>query len=169
MIIGGIAVIAHGVSRTTRDVNATMATTLEVGVVFGQFERYSIHPRIEDAIAFARTRQVLLMRHTPTAVDVDLSLAWLPFELDALAAAEDMLLGSVEITVARAEDLVIYKTLSWRPEDREDVERLVSLHGRKMDVARIRRVVAELASTLDDPRRVSDVERVLERGLGFAP
>ena len=168
MIIGGIAVIAHGVARTSRDVRATMATTREVELVFGQFERHSIHPRIDDAIPFARARQILPMRHAPTGVDVDLTLAWKPFELDALAAAEDMLLGSVEVTVARAEDLVLYEALAWSLQDREDMERLVSLHGKAMDLPRIRRVVAEFAATLDDPGRVNEVERVLERALGLA-
>lgn len=168
MIIGGIAVIAHGVARTSRDVKATMATTREVELVFRQFERYSIHPRIEGAIPFARARQTLPMRHAATGVDVDVSFAWKPFELDALAAAEDMLLGSVEVTVARAEDLVLYEALAWSLEDREDMERLVSLHGRIMDLPRIRRVVAEFAATLDDPGRVNEVERVLERALGLA-
>jgi hypothetical protein len=169
MIIGDIATIARGVARRARDVQATMATTRDVGFVFGQFERYSIRPRVDDPIAFARARQSLPMRHVPTDVDVDLSLAWLPFELDALAAAEDMLLGSVEITVARAEDLVIYKAVSWQPHDREDVERLAALHGNIMDLARIRRVVAVLAETLADPGRASDVARALERGLRLAP
>jgi len=167
MIIGGIAVIAHGVARTTRDVDATMATVRDVGLVFADLARFELHPRIDDAIPFARTRQVLLLRHAPSGVDVDLSLAWLPFELDALAAAEDMLLGSVEVTVARAEDLVIYKALAWRPQDQTDVERLVALHGRSMDFARIRRVVAEFAEALEDSQRVVEVERVLERALGL--
>jgi hypothetical protein len=169
MIIGDIAALAHGVTRTARGVHATLATTREVGLVFGQFERYALHPRIDGALAYARARQVLLLQHAPTGVSVDLSLAWLPFELDALAAAEDRVLGSVEITVARAEDLLIYKAVSFAPEDREDIERLVALHAKTMDLARIRRVVAELALALDDPGRISELERVIERGLALAP
>ena len=149
MIIGGIAVIAHGVARTTRDVDATMATVRDVGQVFAELARHEIYPRIDDAIAFAKARQVLLVRHAPSGVDVDLYLAWLPFELDALAAAEDVLLGSVEITVARAEDLVIYKAVAWGPQDQKDVERLVALHGKTMDLPRIRRVVAEVGAALE--------------------
>jgi hypothetical protein len=167
MIIGGIAVMAHGVARTTRDVGATIATVRDVGQVFAELARFEIHPRIDDAIPQARTSQVLLLRHAPSGVDVDLSLAWLPFELDALARAEDMLLGSVEVTVARAEDLVIYKAVAWRLEDQEDVARLVALHGKTMDFVRIRRVVAEFAESLEDSQRVVEVERVLERALGL--
>lgn len=166
MIIGGIAAIAHGVARTTHGVDATIATVRDVAHLFLEIERFGIYPRIEDAVAFARARQALPLRHRPTGVDVDLSLAWRPFELDALATAEDVLLGSVEATVVRAEDLVIYKAMAWRSQDRNDVERLVALHGRAMDIERIRRVVAESAGTLEDAGRVRDFEHVLERALG---
>jgi hypothetical protein len=166
MIIGGIAVIAHGVTRSTRDVNATMATTRDVGRLFDDLARFGLHPRIDAALAFARARQTLLLRHRPTDVDVDLSLAWSPFELDALAAAQDMLLGSVEVTVPRAEDLVIQKAIRWTSVDREDVERLLALHGRTMDLARVRRVVAECTEAREGGARVRDFERVLERALG---
>ena len=165
MIIGGVAVIAHGVARTTHDVDATLATNRDIAQIFGALERFDIYPRTEDALALARARQELELRHRTSGVDVDLSLAWTPFELDALAAAEDMLLGSVEVTVARAEDLVLYKAQRWGPRDQHDVEQLVALHGRAMDLGRIRRVVAELG---DDGERARDVERVVERGLGLA-
>jgi hypothetical protein len=166
MIIGDIAAIAHGIARTAGDVNATMSTTRDVGWLFDEVARFRLHPRIDDALAFARARQSLLLRHRPTGVDVDLTLAWLPFELDALAAAEDMVLGSVEVTVARPEDLVIYKAIAWRPSDREDVERLVALHGKAMNLGRVRLAIAERAEALEDPGRVRDFERLLERALG---
>ncbi len=166
MIIGGIAVIAHGVARTPRGVDATIATVRDVAQLFTEVERFGLYPRIDDALGFARAHQVLRLRHRPTDVDVDLSLAWRPFELDALAAAEDVMLGSVEATVARAEDLVIYKGISWRLGDEEDVRRLVALHGRAMDLDRVRRVVAESVGTLEDAGRVRDFERVLERAVG---
>ena len=164
MIIGDIAAIAHGVARTTRTVDATLATARELHLVFMDLERHALVPRIADALEFARAHQVLRLRHAPSGVDVDLSLAWLPFELDALAAAEDMLLGTIEATVVRAEDLVIYKAVAWRPEDQKDVERLVTLHGATMDLDRIRRVVGEFAA-LDDGERVQQVENVLKRAL----
>jgi hypothetical protein len=166
MIIGGIAAIAHGVARTTRGVDATIATVRDVGQLFTEVERFGIYPRIDAAVAYARARQTLLLRHRPTDVDVDLSLAWRPFELDALAAAQDVLLGSVEATVARPEDLVIYKAMTWRPLDQRDVAELARLHGPTMNLERVRRVVAESARSSEDAERVRDFERVLEQVLG---
>ena len=63
----------------------------------------------------------------PTAVDIDLSLAWLPFEDEALTAATPVKFGDgIVLATARAEDLVIYKAAAWRERDRTDIERLLS-------------------------------------------
>lgn len=63
MIIGGVAVIAAGVPRQTIDIDATLLGR-EAGLdeVVTAFTRHGITPRIEDALQFARERQVLLLR-----------------------------------------------------------------------------------------------------------
>lgn len=166
MLIGGIAVIARGVPRTTRDVDATVsAATAQVDIVLRIFAEHELSPRIADARAFAHANQVLLLRHLPSGVDVDVSLAWLPFELEAINASDKLPIGGVQVPVARPEDLVIYKAIAWRPQDQQDVERLLNLHGDRMDLVRVRRVVAELAAALEEPERVVDLERVIERAL----
>jgi hypothetical protein len=166
MLIGGIAVIARGVPRTTRDVDATVSGEhSRLDDVLRILEAHEFLPRIIDARAFAEVNQVLLLRHAPSGVDVDLSLAWLPIELEAINAAEELSIGKARVRVARPEDLVIYKAVAWRPQDRQDVERLLTLHGERMDLARVRRVVAELAAALDEPKRVAELESVIERAL----
>jgi predicted nucleotidyltransferase len=166
MLIGGIAVIARGVPRTTRDVDATVSADAgHLDEVLRIFEKHELAPRIDDARSFARANQVLLLRHEPSGVDVDVSLAWLPFELEAIAASDKLLIGEVRVPVARPEDLVIYKAVAWRPQDQQDVERLLNLHGARMDLVRVRRVVAELAAALEEPERASELERVIQRAL----
>jgi len=168
MIIGGIAVIARGVPRLTRDIDATIAGGgTDLSDLVTVLRRHDIAPRIEDAVQFARQNHVLLLRHTPTGIDVDLSLAWLPFELEAIAASELIPLHGARAHVARAEDLVIYKVAAWRPQDQQDVERLLALHGEQMDLARVRAAVRELATTLEEPRRIEEFERVLARALAL--
>jgi hypothetical protein len=104
-----------------------------------------------------------LLRHAPSGIEVDLSMAWLPFELEAIAAAESVQIHGARVPVARAEDLVIYKVAAWRPQDQQDVERLMALHGRHMDLRRVRAAVKDLAATLDEPQRVAEFETVLKR------
>ena len=75
MIIGGIAVIARGVARLTRDIDATVAgdgTDLEA--LLAVLQRHGVVPRIQDAVRFAQQSHVLLLRHAPSGIDVDLSL-----------------------------------------------------------------------------------------------
>lgn len=163
MIIGGVAVIARGVARATRDVDATIAFDGDVEDLVRRLKDHELVPRIDDAAKFARDRQVLLLRHAPSGVDVDVSLAWLPFELEALDRGDRMALSGIEVTVARAEDLVIYKAVAWRPQDQQDVERLLTLHGRTMDLERMRRIVSEFAEALEEPERIDELERVIRR------
>jgi hypothetical protein len=166
MLIGGIAVIARGVPRTTRDVDATIsAETARLDDVLQILEAQEIVQRIEDARDFALANQVLLLRHAPSGVDVDVSLAWLPFELEAIDASEKLLIGAVRVPVARPDDLVIYKAIAWRPQDQQDVERLLNLYGDRINLDRVRRIVAELATALEVPERATELERIIRRAL----
>jgi hypothetical protein len=168
MLIGGIAVIARGIPRLTRDVDATVAgAELGLSDLLVMLEAHALVPRIDDATAFAEANQVVLLRHEPSGVDVDLSIAWLPFELDALAAAETLEIAGTRVAVARAEDLIIYKAVAFRPQDQQDIERLLILYGSTVDLARIQRIVAEFAQALDEPGRPEELARILRRvGLG---
>ncbi len=164
MVIGGIAVIARGFLRTTRDIDATIeAGDVDVGELVATLAAHGIVPRIDDAVAFAKRHQVLLLRHDPSDVPIDLSLAWLPFESEALAAAELVEIGGVRVRVPRAEDLVIYKAVAWRPQDQEDIKRLIRLHRRSIDLGRVRRLVGAFAQAMEEPERVAELEQLLRR------
>jgi predicted nucleotidyltransferase len=168
MIIGGIAVIARGVPRLTRDVDATVAGGgVDLADLVRRLVAHELVPRIEDAIEFAEANQVLLLRHEPTGVDVDLSIAWLPFELEAIAAAQPLELAGARVAVARPEDLIIYKAVAFRPQDLQDIERLLVLYGSSIDLARIRRVVGEFAAALDEPGRLQALADIVRR-VGLA-
>ena len=72
MIIGGVAVIAHGVPRYTADVDATVSAPDEpLERIFDVFARQRIVPRIDGALAFARERQIVLLRpHVPSRAKI---------------------------------------------------------------------------------------------------
>jgi hypothetical protein len=162
MIIGGVAVIAHGVPRVTRDIDATILRTAQpVDLVLEVMGRHGIEPRIPDAAEFALESAVLLLEHRASRVEIDLSLASLGFEEEALAAAEVAVIAGSKVRIARPEDLVIYKTAAWRPQDRQDVERLIALHGSDMDIERVRRIASEICLVLDVPERIEDLDQLL--------
>jgi len=164
MVIGGIAVIARGVPRQTVDVDATVwAEAVEVDALLDLLARHDIRPRIADAAAFAQRHQVLLLRHDPSGTPVEISFAWLPFEREALARATLVDFAGVRVRVATPEDLVVYKAVAWRDRDRSDVERLLTLHGDGIDLARVRSLIREFADALDEPERVPAFEAIVAR------
>lgn len=164
MIIGGIAVIAAGVPRETVDIDAAIlgrdVTAERVIAILG---RHDITPRIDDALSFVRDRQVLLLRHEPTGVTIEISFAWLPFEEEALARAIETDVEGMKVRLATPEDLIVYKTTAWRDRDRSDIERLFVLHFDEIDLDRVRALVREISAVLDDPERIVEFDRIVER------
>ncbi|HTL32115.1 MAG TPA: nucleotidyltransferase [Kofleriaceae bacterium] len=164
-IIGGIAVIARGVPRLTRDIDVAIAgQDISAIDLAAELSEAGIVPRITDAVAFAEENQVLLARHSDSGVDIDVSRAWLPFELEALAAASSETLGGVRTSIAQPEDLIIFKAVAWRPQDQQDIERLLALHGSRIDLERVRRHVKELDEALE-VNRLRDLDRLIARIL----
>lgn len=162
MIIGGIAAIARGVPRQTIDIDATIdAQGLDVDDAFRVLDRHGFEPRIERADEFARQRLVLLLRHRPSGVRLDLSLAWLPFERDALARASSFDFGGVNVRVVTVEDLVVLKAVAWRLRDRDDIERLLIRHGRSVDLQQIRATLVQLFGMLEEPERLADFDSLV--------
>src|SRR5206468_1672964 len=154
MIIGGIAVIAAGVPRQTIDVDATiLGRKATVDEVVSALARHGISPRISNALEFARERQVLLLIHDATGVNIEVSFAWLPFEEEALARATTIDVSGQTVRIAIPEDLIVYKAAAWRDRDRSDIERLLSLHFAAIDLQRVRALIVEIAAALEDPER----------------
>lgn len=169
MVIGGIAVIAHGVARQTIDIDATvLASRLDTSRFLEALAEVSIRPRIPDFLEFAEKSQVLLLVHEKTKVTLEISFAYTSFEQEALAQAVEVKFGGIRISVATPEDLVIYKVLAWRDRDRYDIEQLLSLHADRIDLERVRAFVREFAQILDAPERIPEFERLVQRVVGPA-
>lgn len=164
MLIGGLAVVARGVARTTRDVDATLpGDAVALPDLLASLAAVGIVPRVQDAAAFARRTQVLLLRHAGTGIDVDLTLAFAPFELEAIARADEVSIGRTRMRIARPEDLVVYKVVGGRPIDLADIDELLVLHAAAMDLQRVRLLAAEVAEALDDPARLASLDAALAR------
>ena len=149
MLIGGTAVILRGVARVTDDVDATVwAEDVSIETLLAVFARHEIEGRIVDVAEFARDRQVVLLRHRPSGTSIDVSLAWLPFEREALDRAETLDVEGVPIPVARVQDLIVYKAVAWRDRDRADIERLARTHRDEIDFREVCRIVGDRKSVV---------------------
>lgn len=166
MVIGGIAVITRGHQRTTRDVDASAeGARLDLDDLLRRAPAHGLRPRRPNAREFARANLVLLLIHEPTEVEVDLSIAWVPFEVEAIGRATLESFRGDLLPIATAEDLVIMKAVAFRSKDQDDLETLLVMHGDTMDLDRVRRVVAEFAEVLEVPERVGQLEALIARAL----
>lgn len=161
MLIGGFAVIAHGVRRTTEDVDLVVrGDATDARSLLRALSAHAIRPRIADAEAFARSSLVLLLRDEETDVPIDLSFGWSDFEHDALEHRTRERFGRALVPVAAVEDLVVYKAIAGRAKDLEDAETLLLTHA-KLDAARIRRWVRILAETAEAPEMLERLDALL--------
>ncbi|HEV7238393.1 MAG TPA: nucleotidyltransferase [Thermoanaerobaculia bacterium] len=164
MIIGGVAVIASGVPRQTVDIDATvLGRTATLDKVVASFARHGMTPRVPGAVEFARERQVLLLQHDETGVTMEVSFAWLPFEEEALARAKEIDIEGFIVRIAVPEDLIVYKAAAWRDRDIADIERLLALYLKTIDLDRVRNLVRDIGVALDDPGRIDAFDALVER------
>jgi hypothetical protein len=132
------------------------AAFLDAGRAFG------FVPREADALAFAREARVLLLRHQPTGIDVDVALGCLPFEEEAVARATVGQVAGVSVPLPTPEDLVIMKAVAHRERDLGDIEGLLAAHP-DLDVRRVRRWVRAFAGALEAPELYDDLQQQLGR------
>jgi hypothetical protein len=168
-IIGGIAIIARGVRRFTTDVDAAVrGDTIQAKRLAKLLAKHEIRPRIADALRFAEENLVLLLRHTPTGVDIDVSFAWSEFEHEALAIATPTRFGTVEARICLPESLIVFKAIAGRPKDVDDMEALLDLYP-NIDRQRVRTRVAELAALAESPEMLQRFDLVLAQLAKMTP
>lgn len=152
VIIGGVAVIARGFARSTIDIDATVAASIEeVGELIKIGAKQGLTPRINNAEPFARENLVLLLEHRATGVPVDVSLAQQAFERSAAIHAEEVSFEGVVIPVPSLTALLIYKLVAGRPQDLRDVEALLKT-GTQFDSQAISKTLKEFDEILETSR-----------------
>lgn len=164
MIIGGVAVIASGVPRSTVDIDATiLALGLEPDRILEVAETHGVGSRIDDVAGFARLHQVVLLEHKASGVPIDLTLASLPFEERAIRLSSEVSYAGVVIRIPKPDDLLVYKLVAARPRDLEDAEKLLLIYGSRLDLDRIRATIREFADALGDPERLKTWDDLVTR------
>lgn len=164
LIIGGVAASILGRPRVTRDVDALVLMDeknwdgfLTAGSKFG------FVARITNPLDFARKAKVLLARHEPSGIDVDITFGTLSFEKEAIENAVWVDIKGVRLPLPTAEDLIIMKAVAHRPRDLADIESIIDAH-KKLNLRRIRRWVREFSAVVEMPEIFNDLENILVRG-----
>ena len=162
VIIGGVATGFLGKPRFTADVDAMfLLSTSEVSKFLEAAQTENIIPRIQDADAFARKNRILLLRHSPSETDIDISLGILPFEEEVVERGSIQSFGNLAIRLPTPEDLIIMKAVANRPKDLEDIRMIVQSQAH-LDTKRIKHWVLSFGEILDMPDLWGQIEPLLK-------
>lgn len=161
IVIGGVAASLLGRPRATRDVDvlALVPEDRWEGFLI-QGDQFGFSPRIEEPLEFARNTRVLLLRHRPTLLDLDMSLGGLDFERQAVEQGTQIEIGEVTIPLISPEDLLVMKAVAHRPRDTADIEGILEVRT-GLDLDRVQGWLREFSSALDRPEILEDFQTVL--------
>jgi hypothetical protein len=163
VIIGGIAVGLLGKPRFTADVDAVfLLSTEDISRFLELASTEHIIPRIQNAEEFARKSRVLLLKHAPTEIDVDISLGILPFEQEMVDRGSIKHFANLSTRLPTPEDLIIMKAIAHRTKDLEDIRTLVNNHP-DLDRRRIEKWVRSFAEALELPNLWDEIKQILNR------
>ncbi len=162
VVIGGVAASLLGRPRATRDIDAVvLLDASRWDDFFSAAERFGFLPRLSNPIEFARENRVLLLKHGPSGIDVDIAFGSLPFEEEVIRRASTVTIGGVAISLASPEDIIIMKAVAHRPRDMADIEAILAARP-DIDITRVRQWLADFSALLEVPEILDDIEKMLK-------
>ncbi|OHB77594.1 MAG: hypothetical protein A2Z34_00110 [Planctomycetes bacterium RBG_16_59_8] len=161
VLIGGIACSLLGKPRLTRDIDAVLLNADgRLTELLRLFANNGIRPRIPKIAGFAEKNRVLLLRHTTSGIDIDVSMGVLPFERSCVERRAIRKIPRGMLYLPQVEDLIVLKAVARRPIDYEDIKGLVT-SAKQIDRRYILSIVRQFADALDAPDMVSDLKKIL--------
>lgn len=148
-VIGGLAVSAWGRPRLTDDVDLKVDASRSDVARLIEILKPDFRP-IQDAAEHARSLGVLFL-DGPEGVRLDLLLADLGFDEHALERALTAeILPGFSARLCTPEDVILYKMITTRSRDREDVQSIVAEQGKSLDRNYVERWLKLFEEALDD-------------------
>ena len=159
ILIGGVATSLLGAPRLTADIDGLFLMSVDdLPVFMGMAEEEGFLPRIPDAEAFARNNRVLLLVHSNTGINIDISLGILPFEEEAVQRSHRIDIGDLSLLLPSIEDLIVMKAVADRPKDLLDIQSLVRA-APTLDIEYIKKWVKEFEAALETPQLWEAISR----------
>ena len=161
-VFGAQAVTAYGVPRLSADVDVTIVLGSDEPESFARsMAGGGFALRVDDPDFVRRTR-VMPFLHVATAMPLDVVLAGSGLEEEFAARAVITDIGDVAVPLIELGDLIIAKVLAGRPKDIDDVRSLWRLHGKRVDVNRIRKTLRLLEEALAQSDLVPALDAIVE-------
>jgi hypothetical protein len=148
-LFGAQAVAAHGAPRATKDVDVTvLLRDDDRAPLLRAIRKGGFSTREHDA-EFLATSRVIPAKHVAAGMRVDFVLGGPGLEQHFLEMAETISLPRLKLPLIRLEHLIVLKCLAARPNDRDDVRRLLRRHG-DVDLDEVRRLIGMLQDDIGD-------------------
>jgi hypothetical protein len=134
VIIGGIAGIIHNLSRTTQDIDITLLAKYSEIENIGNVLLKDFKPIKNNPIEFFKKYFVFPSVCKKTNIHVDFAAGLSGFDKIVIDRRLKTNFGNVKVYVCSVEDLIIYKLVANRTQDKADVEQLLNIHKKKLDI-----------------------------------
>lgn len=159
-VIGGLAVAVWGEPRLTRDVDLKILLKREESQRLVALLKPQYICLAKDPEKTLREVGFLFVRESG-GPRIDLLLADTAFDEEAIRRAKPVdVAPGCSLTVCSAEDLLIYKMISIRARDREDVQGIIARQKDRLDDAYILNWLGQFEKALDDSTLIADYRRM---------
>ena len=157
--IGGLAVDRWGRARATNDADLCLFTDFGEEAPFVDLLMERFVSRIDNAKEFALLNRVVLLV-TESGSGIDVSLGAFDFERNSISRSSSFIFPEgVDLLTVSAEDLVVYKAFSGRPQVRFDIEGIIVRQGLLLDW----QLILQVLTPLCELKEASDtVDRLTE-------
>ncbi len=162
-VIGGVAASLLGRPRMTKDIDLLVHIDEQNwGSFLHAAKRAGFVPRVSDPLTFAQQSRVLLLRHSATGIDIDLTFSATSFEDEVIRRSSIANLLDISIPLPTPEDLIVLKWLAHRDQDLLDVQGILDAHP-NMEIATVRAILSEFAEFVDDFDLITEFDTMLAR------
>jgi predicted nucleotidyltransferase len=149
-ISGAVAMTAHGVGRSTFDIDIlVVAPSVRLPEVFGLIRRHGFAGEDRELLASLRDRYVAALGGGP--IKVEILVPVLPYHRTLVDRAVVREVEGVKVPFVSLEDLIVLKMLWLRPKDIADIHGLIAAAGAALDAEYVRATLAAILPS-DDPR-----------------
>jgi hypothetical protein len=161
-VIGGLAVSAWGEPRLTRDADLkVLARRDERGRILQLLADFTpLHADPDEALR----RNGVAFFQDPAGARIDIMLAETSFDETVIGRASLIeLQPELAVRVCSAEDLIVYKSVSLRTQDRFDVEGIIRRQGDRLDDRYVEGWLRQFEQALDDSTLVAEYWRLRQQ------
>jgi hypothetical protein len=161
-LIGGIAVGLLSAPRFTLNVDAVMwAEGLRPEQILEAAEAHGLERRVPDILSDARTMYVMQFVQPAAKTNIDLCLAYLPFERQMLRRVKAFGTPHGTVRVPCPEVMIVLKACARRRQDIADI-RAIAEANPGLDKREVERWVREFGAALDEPDLWETIQPLLD-------